>query len=173
MGRKLHLGSGGLILPGFESVDIREDVNPDHVAHVSNLPFLDGEADVIYFCHGLEHIPIHAVEMTLAEWRRVLKSGGKLYLSVPDFEIFTRLYHNHEWALEEMQFALMGGQDYRQNFHYSLWDHTLLSKKLFAAGFRNIHRYNPKNFLPKGFIDWSNRRMRGWQISLNMTCNCP
>lgn len=172
MGRKLHLGAGGLILPGFESVDARQDTNPDHVADVRNLPFLDGEVDVIYFCHGLEHIPIHQVEMTLDEWKRVLKSGGRLYLSVPDFGVFTKLYQYHDWPLEKMQFALMGGQDYRYNFHYSLWDWNLLRGKLRNSGFEKIRKYDPDDFLPNDFVDWSNRRMRGWQISLNVTCTC-
>lgn len=166
--RKLHLGSGGLKLAGFESFDARDDVGADHVGDVRDLPFDNDTFDIVYFCHGLEHIPNAQVQSALMEWRRVLKNNGWLYLSVPDFSMLARLYANEGWTLGMMEPATMGGQDYEYNFHYSLWDRKKLEDALIRAKFRSVSIYGPSYFLPNGFVDWSNRRMRGWQISLNM-----
>lgn len=45
------------------------------------LPFSDGEFDVVYASHSLEHC--HTPEQALAEFRRVLVPGGRLFIVVP------------------------------------------------------------------------------------------
>lgn len=49
-----------------------------------NLPFPDNFADEIYSHHSLEHVAMIDVDPTLREWHRVLKSGGKIEINVPD-----------------------------------------------------------------------------------------
>uniref|UniRef100_A0ACD5GSW4 DUF268 domain-containing protein n=1 Tax=Desertifilum tharense IPPAS B-1220 TaxID=1781255 RepID=A0ACD5GSW4_9CYAN len=81
---KLHLGCGTKRLPGFVHVDVRPDVKPDVVADITNLTdFTDNSADLIYFCHGFEHVRPHQVDSTLAEWKRVLKPGASCVYPCP------------------------------------------------------------------------------------------
>lgn len=50
------------------------------------LPFGDGEFDLVYSSHFLEHIPRRHVHSFLLECKRVLKPGGTLRLVLPDGE---------------------------------------------------------------------------------------
>jgi SAM-dependent methyltransferase len=49
------------------------------------LPFADGAFDVVYSQGFIEHFPPDTVEQLVAEHVRVLRSGGLLALSVPNF----------------------------------------------------------------------------------------
>lgn len=42
--------------------------------------------DIVFSSHSLEHNCFHLVKKTILGWKRILKSGGILYLSVPDLE---------------------------------------------------------------------------------------
>jgi predicted SAM-dependent methyltransferase len=56
------------------------------------LPFRDGEINVIYSSHFLEHIPRESVARFLKECFRVLSSKGIIRLVLPDFEELSREY---------------------------------------------------------------------------------
>ncbi len=60
----------------------REQVHADYYGEACNLPFRDNSLDYVVTSHVLEHVgnPIAA----LAEWCRVLRPGGIIYLVVPD-----------------------------------------------------------------------------------------
>ena len=61
-------------------------------ASVDDLPFEDGEFDAVFLIDVLEHLP--SPEKALQEIERVLKSGGKLLVSIPGYSydlIFDRL----------------------------------------------------------------------------------
>jgi SAM-dependent methyltransferase len=53
----------------------------------TRLPFEDGSQDALYSSHCLEHIP--GYQIVLADWYRVLKTGGYMVLTVP-----------HKWLYE-------------------------------------------------------------------------
>ncbi len=59
-----------------------EDVTADYYGHACLLPFRDNSLDYVVSCHVLEHVanPVAA----LAEWYRVLRPGGIIYMVVPD-----------------------------------------------------------------------------------------
>lgn len=167
---KLHLGCGRLKLPGYKSVDIRPETGADIIADVRNLHMIDDDSvDEIYFCHGMEHVPEPEVQSTLEEWSRILVRGGWLYLSVPDFEVLAGLYFEGGWQLAPpISSAIMGGQDYEYNYHYSVWDEEKLSYALESAGYHRIARYDAWGYLPNDFVDWSVREVRGQCLSLNI-----
>lgn len=165
---KIHLGCGEKFLPdGWTHVDARPGPHIDYVADALDLPFDDNSTEIIYWCHGIEHIPFALVQPALAEWRRVLQLGGILRLSTPDFNILAAMYSQTKVELHLVRYAIMGGQDYEENFHYSLWDFDSLSVELQRAGFHNIMRYNAQTIMPAGF-DWSVGRIAGQWISLNV-----
>jgi len=168
MAVKIHLGCGTKRLPGYTHVDARAEVEPDHVADVLDLACFDADsADLIYFCHGLEHVGFGAVGDALAEWGRVLKPGGELRLAMPDFHAIAKAY-NDGVSLRLVRYALMGGQGYAENFHYSTWDFDTLKVALEAAGYTGVALYNARAWLPAKYSDWSVGKIAGYDISLNV-----
>lgn len=90
---KLHLGSGKRFIPGFTHVDLADFPHIQCRRDVRNLDcFADNSAELIYACHVLEYFDRAEVVPVLMEWRRVLKYGGILRLSVPDWNALVRIY---------------------------------------------------------------------------------
>ena len=164
----LHLGSGGRKLPGWVNVDSRDDVGADIVGDVRDLSaWGPNEVDGIYACHVLEHIPRPEIISTLREWRRVLKPGKTLKVSVPSFEAAVDLYNNGV-SMWRLQGLLQGRQDYDWNEHHVVFDYEYLSWMLAEAGFYNIHRWTPGAWLPADYDDYSRARIDNRNVSLNV-----
>ncbi len=87
--------------------------------------FPDEYADLIYASHVLEHISHNEVLKVLKEWYRVLKKGGILRLSVPDFDKLIDVYLTEEKDIRAIIGPLMGGQDNPYNFHKSVFNEKL------------------------------------------------
>jgi glycosyltransferase involved in cell wall biosynthesis len=89
---KLNLGSGGVHLYGFFSVDLY-----DKRAHlkldVTDLSiFPDNFVEEIVASHVIEHINPYKVVDTLRGWHRILKPGCKLALELPNIERICRAF---------------------------------------------------------------------------------
>jgi predicted SAM-dependent methyltransferase len=162
---KIHFGCGEIADRRFINVDAR--IFP-HVDYVTSSPLMPAvkvqSADLIYACHVFEHISyFDGQKQTLARWYEILKPGGRLMLSVPDFDKVVGLYNRGERNFEWMQAVLMGGQDYPGNFHFALFTRERLCKLLTEAGFVDVHdwRSDQQEKWPK---DWS------WdeRLSLNL-----
>ncbi len=97
---KINIGCGGRPLKNYINIDMdtKEQLEkryPNLIItddiilkkyDIYNLPFKDDEVDEI-LCEALiEHIPFTKEEKFFKEIARVLKIGGKLYLSTPNFE---------------------------------------------------------------------------------------
>lgn len=175
---KLNLGAGYVRLPGFISVDSREFSWIDAVAEVDKLPFQDQYADLIYACHVLEHFPRHDTRRVLKEWLRVLKPGGLLRISVPDFEANARLYLETR-NLGLILGCLCGGQDYPENFHKMYFDFTYMTTLLYEVGFKNVRRYDWRKTEHAAIDDRSQAyypymdKEHGILMSLNVEANKP
>ena len=162
----LHLGCGTRKLPGWTGVDSREDAGADVVADVRNLGLWEsGEVETIYASHVLEHVPRPDLLQTLREWRRVLRPGGLLRISVPDFGALAALYQEGVsfWRIVG---PVYGRQDYEWNTHYIGFDYEYLAWLLGEAGFYDIRHWSPVSWLPAGFDDYSLARINGTLISL-------
>lgn len=103
---KLHLGCGKRHIPGFIHIDAIDFPHVDHVTSIDSLSFIaDAGVDLIYNCHALEHFKRREVQKVLAEWNRVLKPGGTLRISVPDFASLCEIYVKHQsWSLSSGHF---------------------------------------------------------------------
>jgi predicted SAM-dependent methyltransferase len=97
-------------------VDIREDVNPDFRCDIADTPFEDGQFEIVFSSHTLEHNSRSKVPKVLKEWIRILAEGGELRIVVP----------NLEWAAKNIldgildnntMNVLYGQQEYKENFH--------------------------------------------------------
>jgi len=104
----LNLGCGIELQKDFINVDLydlkdlkakkgalcKAKVRGEYVqADVRKLPFKDNYADYIMASEILEHIPLKDLNNTIREWVRVLKKGGRMVITVPDFDEVAR-----EWV---------------------------------------------------------------------------
>jgi SAM-dependent methyltransferase len=65
-----------------ETLDIDPELNPDHVASVFEMPFDDGEYDVVCAFQMLEHLPFEKSLNAFGEMARVAKRN--VVISLPD-----------------------------------------------------------------------------------------
>jgi predicted SAM-dependent methyltransferase len=174
VGLRLNLGSGGVALEGFTNVDALPDApGVDVVADLSQpLPFADGEADLIYGAHVLEHFPTDVVPGLLADWRRVLRTGGLLLVGVPDLETIARVMVEERpgWFTPPHNpwlGAIYGGQKDEYDFHKTGFTGPWLAALLTDAGFGSVQRV--ERFREVGAADTSfSPAPFGRNISLNM-----
>jgi predicted SAM-dependent methyltransferase len=169
----IHLGCGDIASPEFVNVDARPAPHVHYVCDVTDLSvFTDNSADLVYACHVLEHVPHRALKGTLWEWKRVLKPGGVLRLSVPDFDKIVHIYQSCGQDIKSILSCLMGGQEYKHNAHYSAFNHAYLAERLREVGFQEIRGWDPHTVENHDFEDWASRHIeRGdtpFEVSLNV-----
>ena len=111
-------------------------------------------------CHILEHIERSDLQRVLTEMKRVLKKGGILRLSVPDFDKLIDVYNDSGKDINTITNQLMGGQDHKYNFHYTVFNYKSLSELCLQAGFKKVVSWNPENCLYHNFKDKANRKIK-------------
>ena len=86
--KKLNLGCGDKILPGYINVDVagsRQGRKPDVLCDLRKLkPFADNEVDEILSVHVVEHFWRWEIVDVVKEWVRVLKPGGLMVIECPN-----------------------------------------------------------------------------------------
>jgi SAM-dependent methyltransferase len=105
------------------------------------LPFVDKQFDVVNCMEVIEHIPAREGERVLAELRRVLRPGGYLLISTPNYPI-KRFYDVFDAVVHGMHVRLRDDPT-----HVTKFNHRRL-KRLLKAHFSNIE---PRPFKP-GFL---------------------
>ncbi len=156
---RLEIGSGYAPADGF---DVHCDINPNcpHLEHVGPADSFPAEwADRFTEARAsdvLEHFSYMDTPRVLAEWRRVMAPGGRIYIQVPDaFRIVREglagrlprpieLADDHHPDLR-LSFWLLGGHgdgsraragdDWRWNAHYTAFSPDVLRWHLERAGF--------------------------------------
>lgn len=171
---RLHLGCGKIDHPGFINIDALPRRHVHYVQAVDRLGrFADGSVDLVYACHVLEHFSHLRVPDVLREWCRVLKPGGRLCLSVPDFDRILDIYAGTGRQVPIILNALMGGQEYPYNYHRTAFNKEYLTGLLLAAGFKRVHEWAPDDGgVAHDVNDWSRRPFvvegRAYPVSLNL-----
>ncbi|MDG4476032.1 class I SAM-dependent methyltransferase [Thiovibrio frasassiensis] len=173
---KLHLGCGKRHIHGFVHIDVVDYPHVDHVSSIDSLPFIpDNSVDLIYNCHVLEHFKRRDVERVLQEWYRVLRPGGVLRISVPDFAKLCEVYQLYG-KIDLVIGALFGRQDYLYNIHYNVFDFPYLADVLQKTGFGHVHHYDWRQTEHADIDDFSQAyiphmdKEHGTLISLNVEC---
>jgi len=169
----IHLGCGEIDSPGYINIDSRPFAHVHNVHDVCDLPFLGNNfADLIYSSHTLEHVSYIKLAKVIREWRRILKKGGVLRIGVPDFDAILNIYRDNNNSIEVILPSLMGGQDYKQNFHYSVFNKKYLTSLLLECGFTEVRDWDPKKVDNHTFEDWTSSiyEVNGkvYHISLNL-----
>jgi predicted SAM-dependent methyltransferase len=73
-------------------LDINPDVQPDVIASTTDMSAVaDATAEAVWSSHNLEHLFAHEVPVALAEFRRVLKPGGFVLITLPDLQTVCEL----------------------------------------------------------------------------------
>jgi predicted SAM-dependent methyltransferase len=141
---KLHLGCGSRYIAGFVHVDAQPAPHVDIVGPVELLRMDNDSASLIYASHVLEHFGRYAYMAVLKEWFRVLKPGGILRLSVPDFAACAAIYYENGLAdgLSGLVGLVSGGQRNEYDFHKMIFDETLLRRNLLEVGFCEVRRWD-------------------------------
>lgn len=110
---RLHLGCGPTIAEGWENVDV-VDYGQEHVADLLTvgLPFPDAHFDYAVTHHMLQMVGYHDLLPALVEVRRVMKPGGWIRVSVPDFHRAMLAYlhdeHEHFLVADEVEPSIVG-----------------------------------------------------------------
>eukprot|EP00929_Paragymnodinium_shiwhaense_P018458 TRINITY_DN12916_c0_g1_i10.p1 TRINITY_DN12916_c0_g1~~TRINITY_DN12916_c0_g1_i10.p1 ORF type:complete len:108 (-),score=26.28 TRINITY_DN12916_c0_g1_i10:351-674(-) len=101
--------------------------------------------------------------------RRILKPGGKLYVSVPDMDVLCRLYISPLLSMEERVYVMrmmFGGQTDPHDFHHVGWNRELLERmalKEIEVPFKHVDVVRSFGL----FNDTSEHEWKGVRISLN------
>ena len=163
----LHIGGGDNVLPKpFINIDSRKKKG---VLNLKAYPlkFKDNSFDLVYASHILEHFNKIKVLKVLKEWVRVLKPGGVLRISVPSFDNLSLIY-NIDKNIDNISGPLMGGQTYKDNFHYEIFNQKKLIKLLTNAGLEAIHPWDFRRTIHSKYWDFSQATTNEIPISLNL-----
>lgn len=108
------------------AIDILRDSLCDIVADAHNLPFKDGLFREVLMFEVLEHVK--SPTSVLAEISRVLKSNGKLFMSIPNLFYFRHLLR---WIVKGKKSSVSSG-------HINGWTLSELDNLLTANNFKLV-----------------------------------
>ena len=117
--------------------------------------FNDESISEIYLCHVLEHFSFNDSNVLIKKLYKKLKKGGLIRISVPDFSKLQEIYEKSK-NLDQIKYAIMGGQNYENDFHKSIYDFKILSELLNKANFKDVIVWNSKKDFGIELNDWSN-----------------
>ncbi len=165
---QLHLGCGEIIRPGWINVDLFEAGADLQLDLREPFPFPNSSMLIVYSEHFLEHLDYpREVDHVLRESFRVLRSGGRFSVGVPDAANAVQTYVRDDRA-SYASFAAsnpnyppwlripMHGLNYtfRQfGEHKYAWDEEILTMALNSVGFMRVRR---RPFSPE--LDSEHRR---------------
>jgi predicted SAM-dependent methyltransferase len=136
------------------TVDTR-NVGADYRCDFGRLPFANGEFDVVWSNHVLEHCRRTELDATLDEWVRVLKPDGEFRISIPNVAWAAEMIQKGHHRDIRVQNVLHGEQDYPENTHQCSFTPETLRVLLEARGFTKIDIETPPPY---------HIRARAWRI---------
>ncbi len=157
--RKLHLGAGENVLPGWLNADLHDYGRRDLVYLDARKPFplSDESFELVFSEHMLEHLTYADGLSCLRECRRVLRSGGRIRVATPSLQKLAELYDAElsdvqrrylAWATES--FLQDAGKQLPgfviNNFvrawgHEFVYDRDTLSHALRSVGFVDVEEH--------------------------------
>ncbi len=132
----VNLGCGNDYREKFINIDIREEVEPDIVADIRDIPLADDTVDMVVMQDILEHFADW--EVVLREAKRILAPGRRIFIRVPNWE---RISKPEFWKKREFyrcENKVLGGRKNEYDVHKSLWTERISEKRMAEVGFKNI-----------------------------------
>jgi len=155
----LNIGCGNKPFKGFVNVDNLDIPEIQHpMTDARDLSAINDESvDYIYACHVLEHMPRGDTLGALIEWNRVLKTGGVIRISVPDWDSTVK-YYQQTGDLENLLNWIYGGrekEELNEFTHRRIFNLANLRSLLYESGFKRIERYHPWDTFHGNIDDFS------------------
>ncbi len=168
-GKYLYIGCGNHRIPMFTHADINLGKNkkgsPDIFCNITkHIPLPDNHVDLIFSRGTMEHLIYSEFINCLVENYRLLKIGGAVRMSLPDFDVTIENYKNsliNYYDNEEMEkwdlYYRMPRNGVTENFinrmlyhdHFYLHNLHTVTKALTKCGFINVRRVNPGETIAK------------------------
>jgi len=143
---KVHLGCGPERREGWLNVDTNPESAADLVSRVEALPSIATDSvDVIEANHLFEHLTWNEAHDALAEWHRILRPGGELFLEMPDREACIRILgrYQDDRGFDIGTIGLFGwppviAEEGYAQVHKWVWSRAELRAALSRAGFSEV-----------------------------------
>ncbi|SKA76621.1 Predicted SAM-depedendent methyltransferase [Caloramator quimbayensis] len=136
---KLQLGVGMTDNNEYINIDKRELPTVDIIADITNLPFNNNTIFEIYSSHLIEHFTKMDLKQTiLPYWYNLLCKDGFLRIITPNIEEMINRFNDKEIDFNTLSEVILGGQEYEENYHYTMFSVESLSKLLIEVGFSQI-----------------------------------
>lgn len=164
---KLHIG-GRQVREGWKILDAQAGEGVDFIGDIHSLDAFGDECCAEIYCsHVLQRLPLNDIVPALKGLHRILVPGGRLLISVPDFDVLTAQFQRPDIDLGQ-RFLLMrmafGGQTSPDDFHHAGLNFDFLVGYLAQAGFASVDQVESFDL----FDDNSGIRFGGTPISLNV-----
>lgn len=144
MSIRINFGAGGCRIDGWRNTDFcYPDGDPDKIDCTKPLPFADASVDIAVSEMLLEHITPQQAWSFLDELYRIVKPGGLVRITIPDFSL--------TWRLKDPDYARVNGgvtgattwKEHCRSIifchgHQGLWNSPLLKDVLEAIGFQDV-----------------------------------
>ncbi len=140
---KIHIGCGPRNFgPDWIHID------GESFEHVTSSDYLlrgyeQNSIDLIYASHFLEYFDRGEALVLLSRWNILLKEGGILRLSVPNFRILSLIYRDYH-DLDGIIGPLYGRMNMNGKYiyHKTVYDFPSLKELLLLAGFSSVREYD-------------------------------
>ena len=140
--RRINLGCGFDIRPGYYNVDLNNFHSPDYVADISDLKeFPSGYYEEIVAQDVLEHMTREIAKRAFSEWARLLSETGIMRVRVPSLLGLLNLLKTYPWnakSHEMIVHLLYGTQAYNGDFHMAGFTPPILVEMAQHAGLRIV-----------------------------------
>lgn len=146
---RLNIGCGRMVLEGWANCDVqvspRAPRPPEILCDARQVPLEDGSAEELMALHLIEHFYLWEVGAVLAEWRRLLRAGGKLILELPNLEAACR--NLLQGAKDQMSmWPLYGDPSHEDPYMCHRWGYTpaTITQLLERNGFVRVRVLPPQ-----------------------------
>ena len=167
----LRLNIGGTTpLAGWKILNIQPADGVDYIGDCTDLSqFKDSSFCEVYASHVFEHLSyVNKLLETLKGVHRILKPGGILRSSVPDFEVLCKIFLYPSLTADQRFYIMniiFGGQQNQHDYHKVGLTWEFMSSYLKQAGFTSIKRVSEFGIFEN---DCSSIKIGGQLISLNI-----
>lgn len=173
--KNLHIGCGKRNIPNFINIDQVDYKHIHYKRNVRNLNFIQTNSiEYIYASHVLEYFDFEEAKKVLREWKRVLKSGGIIRLSVPNFKSLIKIYEKTN-DIDKVIGPLFGKIKFKKSYayHKCVYDYKKLYSLLKLLKFKKIKEYNLQDTFHYKFDDHSqafypHMNNNGIKVSINV-----